>query len=216
MIGFLPGFPYMGVVDDRIAMPRHPSPRVRVPAGSVGIAGRQTGIYPTISPGGWQLIGRTTCTLFDVARNPPALLVPGQRVRFVSVGPAAGATTRPRERGVRAAGRWPGDGAGSGPLGVPGARCARLRRHGHLVPSPCQPPRGQSGRGRHHRSVGRRARAGLLRRAHRGSGRRHTRCRGGWPSPLVSRGVRGAAGRARRSRAAYPGVARVPGGERRV
>jgi inhibitor of KinA len=94
MIGFLPGFPYMGVVDDRIAMPRHASPRVRVPAGSVGIAGRQTGIYPTISPGGWRLIGRTTSTLFDVARNPPALLAPGQRVRFVSVGPAAGATTR--------------------------------------------------------------------------------------------------------------------------
>jgi inhibitor of KinA len=96
MIGFLPGFPYMGVVDDRIAMPRHPSPRVRVPAGSVGIAGRQTGIYPTASPGGWQVIGRATCTLFDVERDPPALLVPGQRLRFVPAGPVSDVTVRRR------------------------------------------------------------------------------------------------------------------------
>jgi KipI family sensor histidine kinase inhibitor len=85
MIGFLPGFPYMGLVDDTIAMPRHRTPRTRVPAGSVGIAGRQTGIYPTDSPGGWQVIGRASCTLFDAARHPPALLAPGQRVRFVPI-----------------------------------------------------------------------------------------------------------------------------------
>lgn len=83
MLGFLPGFAYMGSVDERIAAPRRPSPRVRVPAGSVGIAGRQTGVYPLESPGGWQIIGRTPLTMFDPARTPAALFAPGDTVRFV-------------------------------------------------------------------------------------------------------------------------------------
>jgi inhibitor of KinA len=81
-LGFLPGFPYLGLVDERIAVPRRDTPRLRVPAGSVGIAGRQTGVYPTTSPGGWRLIGRTDAVLFDPARGEPALLQPGDTVRF--------------------------------------------------------------------------------------------------------------------------------------
>jgi KipI family sensor histidine kinase inhibitor len=83
MLGFLPGFPYMAPVDPSIAAPRRPTPRIGVPAGSVGIAGWQTGIYPSDSPGGWQIIGRTRLTLFDPDRDPPALFAPGDTVRFV-------------------------------------------------------------------------------------------------------------------------------------
>jgi KipI family sensor histidine kinase inhibitor len=83
MLGFLPGFAYMGVVDESIAAPRRATPRTRIAAGSVGIAGRQTGIYPTTSPGGWQLVGRTTLHVFDPAREPASLFAPGDRVRFV-------------------------------------------------------------------------------------------------------------------------------------
>jgi len=83
MLGFLPGFAYMGTVDESIAMPRHASPRLKVPAGSVGIAGRQTGIYPRDSPGGWRLIGRTPVALFNPHRVPSALVAPGDTVRFV-------------------------------------------------------------------------------------------------------------------------------------
>jgi inhibitor of KinA len=82
MIGFAPGFPYLGGMSERIAAPRKPSPRVKVPAGSVGIAGKQTGIYSLDSPGGWQLIGRTPLSLFRVDRNPPGLLEMGDIVRF--------------------------------------------------------------------------------------------------------------------------------------
>ncbi|MFQ3581490.1 MAG: 5-oxoprolinase subunit PxpB [Chloracidobacterium sp.] len=85
MLGFLPGFAYLGLVDERIAVPRHPTPRAQVPAGSVGIAGRQTGVYPTVSPGGWQLIGRTPVPMFDPQANPPARLQPGDEVRFVPI-----------------------------------------------------------------------------------------------------------------------------------
>ena len=85
MLGFLPGFAYMGTVDDSIAAPRRATPRARVPAGSVGIAGRQTGIYPLDSPGGWQIIGRTATKIFDPDRTPPALFAPGDHVRFVPV-----------------------------------------------------------------------------------------------------------------------------------
>ena len=85
MLGFLPGFPYMAPVDEAIAAPRRPTPRARVAAGSVGIAGRQTGIYPRESPGGWQIIGRTPLELFDPGKTPPALLAPGDTVRFVPV-----------------------------------------------------------------------------------------------------------------------------------
>jgi inhibitor of KinA len=85
MIGFLPGFPYMGTVDSRIAAPRKSSPRLVVPAGSVGIAGQQTGIYPLSSPGGWNIIGRTPLQLFDAVKSEPALLEPGDRVCFYSI-----------------------------------------------------------------------------------------------------------------------------------
>jgi KipI family sensor histidine kinase inhibitor len=83
-IGFAPGFAYCGSVPEQIACPRLPSPRTRVLAGSVGIAGRQTGVYPVESPGGWNIIGRTSMALFDVRRDPPALLKPGDRIRFVA------------------------------------------------------------------------------------------------------------------------------------
>ena len=85
MLGFLPGFPYMAPVHEAIAAPRRPAPRARVAAGSVGIAGRQTGIYPRESPGGWQIIGRTPLELFDAGKTPPALLAPGDTVRFIPV-----------------------------------------------------------------------------------------------------------------------------------
>jgi KipI family sensor histidine kinase inhibitor len=85
MLGFLPGFAYLGIVDRRIAMPRLDAPRVRVPAGSVGIAGTQTGIYPCDTPGGWRIIGRTVTKLFDPTRIEPFLLKAGDRVRFVAV-----------------------------------------------------------------------------------------------------------------------------------
>ena len=86
MLGFIPGFAYMGRVDPTIAAPRHRVPREKVPAGSVGIAGLQTGVYPVESPGGWQLIGRTTMVMFDPARAHPSLLAAGDLVRFVPAG----------------------------------------------------------------------------------------------------------------------------------
>jgi KipI family sensor histidine kinase inhibitor len=82
-LGFVGGFPYLGGLPPALAAPRLPNPRTRVPAGSVGIAGQQTGIYPVASPGGWRLIGRTPATLFDPAADPPTLLRAGDRVRFV-------------------------------------------------------------------------------------------------------------------------------------
>lgn len=87
MIGFLPGFAYMGTVDSRIAAPRRSNPRTRVPAGSVAVAGQQTGIYPSESPGGWQLIGRTTLRLFDPARAEPSTFAAGDLVQFYAVSP---------------------------------------------------------------------------------------------------------------------------------
>jgi len=86
MLGFVPGFAYMGRVDPSIAAPRHRVPREKVPAGSVGIAGLQTGVYPVESPGGWQLIGHTTTVMFDAQREPPSLLAAGDVVRFVVTG----------------------------------------------------------------------------------------------------------------------------------
>lgn len=85
MLGFTPGFSYMGGMDERIATPRLQTPRVLIPAGSVGIAGKQTGIYPIDSPGGWQLIGRTPVRLYDASRETPILLDAGLRVRFVPI-----------------------------------------------------------------------------------------------------------------------------------
>lgn len=84
MLGFLPGFTYMGEVDERIAMPRKPVPETVMP-GSVGIAGRQTGVYPLVSPGGWHIIGRTPLALFAPDRESPALLRAGDRVQFYSI-----------------------------------------------------------------------------------------------------------------------------------
>ena len=89
MLGFQPGFAYMGAVDPRIAAPRRREPRVAVPAGSVGIAARQTGVYPVASPGGWQLIGRTPLRLFEMARSEPFLLSAGDLVRFEPVDEAS-------------------------------------------------------------------------------------------------------------------------------
>tara|TARA_Y100000817_G_scaffold170560_1_gene133222 strand:+ start:1585 stop:2253 length:669 start_codon:yes stop_codon:yes gene_type:complete len=85
MIGFMPGFPYLGGLDERISFPRLSTPRIKVPAGSVGIAGKQTGIYPFESPGGWNIIGRTELSLFDVDANPPSLLSNISQLRFVKL-----------------------------------------------------------------------------------------------------------------------------------
>ena len=85
MLGFAPGFPYLIGLDPALAMPRLETPRTRVEAGSVGIGGAQTGIYPQAGPGGWRIIGRTRQILFDVSRHPPTLLAPGDLVRFVAV-----------------------------------------------------------------------------------------------------------------------------------
>lgn len=82
MIGFLPGFPYLIGLDPKLELPRHATPRPRVPAGSVAIGGAQTGIYPCASPGGWHLLGRCAARLFDPQRAEPALLRAGDRVRF--------------------------------------------------------------------------------------------------------------------------------------
>jgi KipI family sensor histidine kinase inhibitor len=84
-IGFTPGFPYLGGLDPALAMPRRETPRTRVEAGSVAIGGTQTGIYPTRSPGGWRIIGRTPLGLFEHGRDPCCLLAPGDTVRFVPV-----------------------------------------------------------------------------------------------------------------------------------
>lgn len=85
MMGFSPGFVYLGGMSPRIATPRLKTPRTSIPAGSVGIAGEQTGIYPVQSPGGWQVIGRTPVTLFDPGRTPPTLVEPGDIIRFVVI-----------------------------------------------------------------------------------------------------------------------------------
>jgi len=84
-IGFVPGFAYLGDLPEAIALPRHDTPRREVPAGSVGIAGRQTGVYPSSTPGGWRLIGRTPLRMFDPGRDPMVLLRIGDRVRFTPI-----------------------------------------------------------------------------------------------------------------------------------
>jgi len=82
MVGFMPGFGYLGIVDERIRVPRRDAPRVRVPAGTIAIAGALTSIYPGDTPGGWSLIGRTAWRAFDLDREPPCLLEVGRSVRF--------------------------------------------------------------------------------------------------------------------------------------
>lgn len=89
MMGFTPGFTYLGGMSEKIAAPRLQTPRTIIPAGSVGIAQKQTGIYPVDSPGGWQLIGRTPLRLFDPLRQPPVLVEAGDFIRFVRVDRAA-------------------------------------------------------------------------------------------------------------------------------
>ena len=85
MLGFIPGFTYLGGMDPRIATPRLSSPRTLIPAGSVGIAGEQTGTYPSDSPGGWQIIGRTPVTMYDMSKKQAALLSAGDYVRYVPI-----------------------------------------------------------------------------------------------------------------------------------
>ena len=85
MLGFAPGFPFLGGMDPRIATPRRTTPRREIAAGSVGIAGQQTGIYPLATPGGWQIIGRTLTPLFLPEQVPPTLLRAGDRIRFIAV-----------------------------------------------------------------------------------------------------------------------------------
>ncbi|MEQ8910303.1 MAG: 5-oxoprolinase subunit PxpB [Vicingaceae bacterium] len=84
-LGFLPGFPYLSGLDEKLQHSRLESPRQKIPAGSVGIAGTQTGIYPHSSPGGWNLIGRTPLKLFDIEQSPPALLKPMQKLKFYAI-----------------------------------------------------------------------------------------------------------------------------------
>jgi inhibitor of KinA len=84
-LGFTPGFPYLDGLPRRLATPRHNTPRTIVPAGSVAIGGEQSGIYPLHSPGGWNIIGRTPLGLFDVAKEKPALLRPGDEIRFCAI-----------------------------------------------------------------------------------------------------------------------------------
>jgi KipI family sensor histidine kinase inhibitor len=85
MLGFSPGFPYLGDLPETLALPRRATPRERVPVGSVAIAERQTGIYSREMPGGWHVLGRTPVPLFQEDRRPPAYLAPGDRVRFVAI-----------------------------------------------------------------------------------------------------------------------------------
>jgi inhibitor of KinA len=102
MLGFLPGFPYLGDMPERLALPRRADPRLRVPRGAVSIATNLTAIYPWESPGGWHLIGTTPVPLFDPARPRPALLAPGDAVRFEPIDPARHAAIA----AAVAAGRW--------------------------------------------------------------------------------------------------------------
>ncbi len=100
MIGFAPGFPYLGGMDARIAAPRKDTPRTAVPKGSVGIAGLQTGIYPLETPGGWQLIGRTPLSLFYPRENAPSLLQAGDLVRFAAISEQEFNERKEQERGA--------------------------------------------------------------------------------------------------------------------
>ena len=94
MLGFLPGFPYMGDLPQQLALPRRADPRLRVPAGSISIATTLTAIYPFESPGGWHLIGATPLRFFDPARNPPSLLTAGDAVLFEPIDATAFAAIR--------------------------------------------------------------------------------------------------------------------------
>ena len=88
MLGFSPGFPYIGGLDPRLSLPRRSTPRTHIPAGTVAIARDQTAIYTFETPGGWNLIGRTPLRLFDPLADPPCRLQPGDRIRFVPISPS--------------------------------------------------------------------------------------------------------------------------------
>jgi KipI family sensor histidine kinase inhibitor len=99
MLGFTAGFPYLGGLPERLSVPRLETPRLKIPSGSVGIAGTQTGVYPIESPGGWRIIGRTSLCLFDPSRQIPTPILPGDKVRFVRIdreGHRKGASAFPR------------------------------------------------------------------------------------------------------------------------
>ena len=85
MVGFAPGQPYIGGLDEKLSVPRRPTPRTVMPAGSVAIANAQTAVYPYETPGGWSIIGRTPLKVFDPVRKPPSLFAPGDRVRFIAI-----------------------------------------------------------------------------------------------------------------------------------
>ncbi len=105
-VGFAPGFPYLAGLPEILAVPRRSTPRLRVAAGSVAIAAGQAGIYPAESPGGWHVLGRTDAVLFDPAADPPALLQPGDRVRFVPVDELGEWPPSPAVPAISAVGRW--------------------------------------------------------------------------------------------------------------
>lgn len=149
MVGFVPGFAYLGIVDDRIAMPRRETPRVRVPVGSVGIAGVQTGIYPMETPGGWQLVGRTPLKPFDPDRAEPFLLKAGDAVQFYAI-------DHDRFLDIERQSRATGVAIGVRPGSDPEVRSRRRERgadsasvltgrEGFLVPP--KPPSGEGGSG---------------------------------------------------------------------
>ena len=148
MLGFMPGFAYLGPVEAAIAAPRRATPRLRVAAGSVGIAGRQTGIYPRDCPGGWAIVGRTDAVLFDPSREPAAYVQPGDRVRFVAGGSSgadagrrrAASSGRRRAQCHRDPAGAPDHGAGRGAVGAPGAG-----RAGGWLPRRVREAHGQRG-----------------------------------------------------------------------
>ncbi|WP_258725970.1 5-oxoprolinase subunit B family protein [Cellulomonas sp. NS3] len=113
--GFMPGFAYLTGVDPALHVPRRSSPRERVPAGSVALAGEFTAVYPAPTPGGWRLIGRSAAVLFDAARAQPALLVPGARVRFVDLDASGGGAAGPDDQSADVVGPGAPGGGGDGP-----------------------------------------------------------------------------------------------------
>lgn len=113
MLGFTPGFTYLGGMDERIATPRLKTPRVKIPAGSVGIAGSQTGVYPIDSPGGWQLIGRTPVRMYDAGRERPILPEAGQYIKFRPIGQKEfDSIAAQEEAGTYVCRQYPREGAG--------------------------------------------------------------------------------------------------------
>mgnify|MGYP001174092196 FL=1 len=141
MIGFSPGFPYLGGMSEKIAAPRKKTPRLAVPARSVGIAGMQTGIYPLESPGGWQIIGRTPLELFRPQKSEPSLLKAGDRVRFKPISVEEYLKWEEIEDDDDFRTRASNDHSGLGPVRFPKIRHHHERSRGSLFPPPGQPSR---------------------------------------------------------------------------